>query len=245
MANMFSRSELIYGKEAIELLKNKRVAIFGIGGVGGYVCESLVRTGVSHFLLVDADKVTLTNLNRQIIATQETIGQYKTEVMKVRMKSINPNCEVDIINKFFLEENDLDYDFKKIDYIVDAVDTVKAKIALVLLANKYHTPIISSMGAGNKVNPMGFVVTDINKTDVDPLAKAMRLQLRKLGIKKLKVVYSKETPLKPLDINNDEESNKREIPGSNAFVPSACGLLIASEVIRDLTNEVARDELKR
>ncbi len=245
MANMFSRSELIYGKEAIELLKNKRVAIFGIGGVGGYVCEGLVRTGVSHFLLVDADKVTLTNLNRQIIATQETIGQYKTEVMKVRLNSINPNCEVDIINKFFLEENDLDYDFKKIDYIVDAVDTVKAKIALVLLANKYNIPIISSMGAGNKVNPMGFVVTDINKTDVDPLAKAIRLQLRKLGIKKLKVVYSKEKPLKPLDINNDEESNKREIPGSNAFVPSACGLLIASEVIRDLTNEVARDELKR
>ena len=245
MANMFSRSELIYGKEAIGLLKNKRVAIFGIGGVGGYVCEALVRTGVSHFLLVDSDKVSLTNLNRQIIATQETIGQYKTEVMKVRLKSINPHCEVDIINKFFLEENDLDYDFKKIDYIVDAVDTVKAKIALVLLANKYNIPIVSSMGAGNKVNPMGFIVTDINKTEVDPLAKVIRLQLRKLGIKKLKVVYSKETPLKPLDNNSDEESNKREIPGSNAFVPSACGLLIASEVIRDLTNEVARDELKR
>ena len=245
MANMFSRSELIYGKEAIGLLKNKRVAIFGIGGVGGYVCEALVRTGVSHFLLVDSDKVSLTNLNRQIIATQETIGQYKTEVMKVRLKSINPHCEVDIINKFFLEENDLDYDINKIDYIVDAVDTVKAKIALVLLANKYNIPIVSSMGAGNKVNPMGFIVTDINKTEVDPLAKVIRLQLRKLGIKKLKVVYSKETPLKPLDNNSDEESNKREIPGSNAFVPSACGLLIASEVIRDLTNEVARDELKR
>lgn len=241
----FSRSELIYGKEAIALLKEKHVAIFGIGGVGGYVAESLARTGIGHFTLIDNDVVTLTNINRQIIATHDAIGEPKVEVMKQRILSINPNAVVETKQMFFLPENENDIDFNQYDYIVDAIDTVKAKIALAVIADKYQKPIISSMGAGNKVNPMGFVVTDINKTDTDPLAKAIRQQLRKLGIKHLKVVYSKEKPLKPIDNGNSEESTKREIPGSNSFVPTACGLLIASEVVRDLTNSVAREELKR
>ena len=234
MKEQFQRTALIYGKEAIECLANKHVAIFGIGGVGGYVCEALARSGVGQFTLVDNDKVSLSNINRQIIATLNTVGKYKTEVMKERILSINDSAIVNVRNEFFLNENDSGIDFNQFDYIVDAIDTVKAKIELVKIANEKNIPIISSMGAGNKVNPMGFVITDINKTEVDPLAKVMRRELRSLGIKKLKVAYSKEQPLKPKE--SISENGKREVPGSNAFVPSACGLLIASEVIKDLIN---------
>ena len=240
----FVRSELIYGKEAIEKLSKVHIAIFGVGGVGGYVAESLARTGVGHFTLIDNDVVSITNINRQIIADTTTIGQAKVDVMKDRILKINPTATVETKKMFFLEEND-EIDFRTFDYIVDAIDTVKAKIVLVVTANKYNIPIISSMGAGNKVNPMGFIVSDISKTEMDPLAKVMRLELRKRGINHLKVVYSKEKPLTPLDYEVDDSSGKRSIPGSNAFVPSACGLLIASEVVRDLTNDVAREELKR
>ena len=240
---MFSRTELIFGKSAIEKLKKAHIAIFGIGGVGGYVVEALARSGVEHFTLVDADKVSTSNINRQIIATQDSVGKNKVDVMKVRILSINPNADVETKNLFFLPETENQIDFDKFDYIVDAIDTVKAKIRLVEIANEKHIPIISSMGAGNKINPMGFLVADINKTEVDPLAKVMRQELRKRGIKHLKVVYSKEKPLKPLE--SFGENGRREISGSNAFVPSAAGLLIASEVVRDLTNDVVREELKR
>ena len=240
----FVRSELIFGKEAIEKLSKVHIAIFGVGGVGGYVAESLARTGVGHFTLIDNDVVSITNINRQIIADTTTIGQAKVDVMKDRILKINPTATVEMKKMFFLEEND-EIDFQTFDYIVDAIDTVKAKIALVVTANKYNIPIISSMGAGNKVNPMGFIVSDISKTEMDPLAKVMRLELRKRGIKHLKVAYSKEKPLPPMDYEVEDSSGKRSVPGSNAFVPSACGLLIASEVVRDLTNDVARDELKR
>ena len=243
MDNIFSRTELIYGKPAIEKLKKSHVAVFGVGGVGGYVVEALARSGVGHFTLIDADKVSLTNINRQIIATQDSIGKDKVGVMKVRILSINPCAVVDTKNMFFLPENANEIDFEKFDYIVDAIDTVKAKIVLASIAEDKNIPIISSMGAGNKVNPMGFAVTDISKTEVDPLAKTMRLELRKRGIKHLKVVYSKEKPIKPIE--SISENGKRELPGSNAFVPAAAGLLIASEVVRDLTNDVVRDVLKR
>lgn len=232
MKEQFQRTALIYGQEAIECLANKHVAIFGIGGVGGYVCEALARSGVGQFTLVDNDKVSISNINRQIIATLDTVGEYKTEVMKKRILSINDSAKVNVVNEFFLDEQNSGIDFIQFDYIVDSIDTVKAKIELVKIANEKNIPIISSMGAGNKVNPMGFVITDINKTEMDPLAKVMRRELRALGIKKLKVAYSKESPIKPKE--SISENGKREVPGSNAFVPSACGLLIASEVIKDL-----------
>lgn len=243
MEETFSRTELIYGKPAIEKLKKSHVAVFGIGGVGGYVVEALARSGVGHFTLIDADKVSVSNINRQIIATQDTVGQDKVDVMKVRILSINPNAIVETKKIFFLPENSKEIEFEKFDYIVDAIDTVKAKIELVCIATEKNIPIISSMGAGNKVNPTGFLISDINKTEVDPLAKVMRTELRKRGIKHLKVVYSKEKPIKPVETIS--ENGRRETPGSNAFVPSAAGLLIASEVVRDLTNNVARGELKR
>lgn len=242
MESKFSRSEQLFGKEAIELLSKSHIAIFGVGGVGGYVAETLARTGVGHFTLIDNDKVSLSNINRQIIATMDTLGKDKVDVMKDRILSINPDAIVEVKKCFFLPELKNEFDFAQYDYVVDAIDTVKAKIALVELSDAANTPIISSMGAGNKVNPMGFVITDINKTDTDPLAKVIRYELKKRGIKKLKVVYSKEKPLTPL---NAEIENGKIPPGSNAFVPPAVGLLIASEVIRDLINEVTRIELKR
>ena len=245
MNNQFERSELIYGTDAMFRLKQTHIAIFGVGGVGGYVAESLARSGVGHFTLVDNDVVSLSNFNRQIIATHDTIGKLKVDVMKERILSINPEAIVDTYNLFFLEENADEFEFYNFDYVVDCVDTVKAKIALAKLADKNKVPIISCMGAGNKVNPMGFVVTDIFKTEMDPLAKAMRSELRKAGVRRLKVVFSYERPIKPVAHLLDEQSKKREIPGSNAFVPPAAGLLIASEVVRDLTNEVARDVLRR
>lgn len=232
MEELFSRSELIYGKEAMDKLNKCHVAIFGVGGVGGYVCEALARTGVGHFTLIDNDTVALSNFNRQIIATKETLGKYKVDVMKERILSINDKAVVEVKKMFVLPENIDEIDFSQFDYIVDAIDTVKAKLAIIAKANELNIPMISSMGAGNKLNPMGFIVTDINKTDTCPLAKKIRYELRQMGIKKLKVVYSKEQPVELKEQLFNE--NKKPIPGSNAFVPSACGLLIASEVINDL-----------
>lgn len=247
--NQFSRTELLFGKEAMEILKNSRVAIFGIGGVGGYTVEALVRSGVGAFDLIDDDKVCLTNINRQIIATRKTVGKYKVDVMKERILEINPEAFVETHQCFFLPENAQDFPFSKYDYIVDAVDTVTAKIELVLQAKKYQIPVISSMGAGNKIDPTGFEVSDIYKTSVCPLAKVMRKELKARGVSDLKVVYSKEPAMVPFD---GEESgcknncicppgaqrkctDRRAIPGSNSFVPSVVGLIIAGEVIKDLT----------
>ena len=232
MEELFSRSELIYGKEAMAKLAKCHVAIFGVGGVGGYVAESLARTGIGKFTLIDNDTVNLSNFNRQIVANKETLGKYKVDAMKERILSINDKAVVEVKKMFVLPENIDEIDFNQFDYIVDAIDTVKAKLAIIKKANVLNIPMISSMGAGNKLNPMGFVVSDINKTEYDPLAKKIRLELRKLGIKKLKVVFSKERPVELKEQQFNE--NKKPIPGSNAFVPSACGLLIGSEVINDL-----------
>lgn len=248
MLTQFSRTELLLGKEAMDRLKNARVAVFGIGGVGGYVCEALVRSGVGAFDLIDDDKVCLTNLNRQIIATRKTVGRYKTEVMKERMLEINPDVQVTIHDCFFLPENAQEFEFEKYDYIVDAVDTVTAKIALVMKAKEVNVPIISSMGAGNKLDASRFEVADIYKTSVCPLAKVMRRELKKRGVRKLKVVYSKEQPVTPVeDMAISCRTNcicppgaqhkcteRRDIPGSVAFVPSVAGLIIAGEVVKDL-----------
>lgn len=252
MLNQFSRTELLLGKEAMERLAHARVAVFGIGGVGGYVCEALVRSGVGAFDLVDDDKVCLTNLNRQIIATRKTVGQYKVDVMKERMLEINPEVSVRTHKCFFLPENASAFPFEEYDYVVDAVDTVTAKIALVMRAQEEHVPIISSMGAGNKLDASRFQVADIYKTKVCPLAKVMRRELKKRGVKKLKVVYSEEQPLQPLDdMSISCRSNcicppgakhkcteRRAIPGSVAFVPSAAGLILAGEVVKDLCKQV-------
>ena len=214
-------------------LASSRVAVFGVGGVGGYVCEALVRSGVGAFDLTDMDTVSMTNLNRQIIATLDTVGRPKTEVMKARMLSINPEADIRIHNCFFLPETADSFHFEDYDYVVDAVDTVTAKIELVMRARAAGVPIISSMGAGNKLDPTLFRVADIYKTRVCPLARVMRHELKKRGVDHLKVVYSEEEPLKPLP--SGEETDRRSTPGSTAFVPSAAGLIIASEVVKDLT----------
>ncbi|HBA48172.1 MAG TPA: tRNA threonylcarbamoyladenosine dehydratase [Lachnospiraceae bacterium] len=248
MLTQFSRTELLLGKRAMEKLAAARVAVFGIGGVGGYVCEALVRSGVGAFDLIDNDRVCLTNLNRQIIATRRTIGRYKTEVMKERILDINPDAEVRIHNCFFLPENADTFPFQEYDYIVDAVDTVAAKIELVMKAQEKGVPIISSMGAGNKLDGSQFRVSDIYQTKMCPLAKVMRRELKKRGVQGLKVVYSEETPVKPFeDIKIVTEENgvcpsgteqkitqRRAIPGSVAFVPSVAGLIIAGEAVKDL-----------
>lgn len=228
----FSRTELLIGKENIDKLQNAKVAIFGIGGVGSYVVEGLVRAGIGNFLLVDNDEVSITNLNRQIIAVQNTVGKAKVEVARDRILSINPNANVEIRKEFFMPESSSKILNDKIDYIVDAVDTVTAKIELVLRANKLNIPIISCMGTGNKLDPTKFEVADIFKTSVCPLAKVMRKELKVRGIKKLKVVYSKEEPVK---INTVYEGGiKRQVPASISFVPSVAGLIIAGEVIKDI-----------
>lgn len=248
MLTQFSRTELLLGKEAMDRLKNARVAVFGIGGVGGYVCEALVRTGVGYFDLIDDDKVCLTNLNRQIIATRSTVGKYKADVMKDRILDINPKVEVNVHKCFYLPETKDEFDFSQYDYVVDAVDTVTAKIQLVMEAKEAGVPIISSMGAGNKLDPTAFQVADIYKTSVCPLAKVMRRELKKRGIKKLKVVYSQEKPIRPIEDMSiscrthcicppgaaHKCTERRDIPGSTAFVPSVVGLIIAGEVIKDL-----------
>ena len=239
MQKQFLRTQMLLGKEAMEKLENSRVAVFGIGGVGGYVCEALIRSGVGKFELIDSDKVDITNINRQIIATTKTIGMYKTDVMKERMLDINPNAEITVRNCFFLPDNANEFPFENYDYIVDAVDTVSAKIGLVIEAQKKNIPIISCMGAGNKLDGSQFKVSDIFKTKMCPLAKVMRTELKKRGVKKLKVVYSEEKPLKPIeDVLQDNENKgtaRRAIPGSVGFVPSVAGLIIAGEVVKDLT----------
>lgn len=228
---MFSRFELLVGKDCICQLNQKHVIVFGVGGVGGYVVEALVRSGIGHITIVDNDTVSLSNLNRQIIATQDTIGKKKVEVMKERILSIHPDCDVHTLEMFYLPENADDIDLTQYDYVVDAIDTITSKIELAMRCDQ-KVPLISSMGTGNKMNPAMLEVSDIYKTSVCPLAKVMRRELKKRGIQHLKVVYSKEEPLKP-QVSN-EQTNKRVIPGSTSFVPSSAGLLIASEVIKDL-----------
>ena len=228
-----SRTAMLLGTEAVERLKNKRVIVFGVGGVGGYTCEALARTGVGQIDVVDNDTVSLSNINRQIIALHSTVGRPKVEVMKERIFDINPQIKVNAINTFFTPETSADFDFSQYDYVVDAIDTVKGKIELCVLCKESGTPIISSMGAGNKLDPCGFKVSDVYKTAVCPLARVMRTELKKRGIKKLKVVYSEELPVQT---DNDGTPGKR-VPASVAFIPSVVGLIIASEVIKDLTKE--------
>lgn len=234
MAEKFSRIELLFGKEAIEKLNTKRVIVFGIGGVGGYVCEALARSGIFYFDLVDKDVVSESNINRQIIATTETIGLSKVELMKKRILAINPGANVVIHNCFYLPDND-EFNFEEYDYIVDCVDTVSAKISIITKAYNLGKKVISAMGAGNKLDPTKLVVTDIYKTTVDPLARVMRYELKRRGVKHLKVVYSTEEPHPTAELF-DSESGKR-IPGSTPFVPSTMGLIIASEIIKDLIKE--------
>ena len=245
MLDRFSRTQLVFGKEAMDRLKGSRVAVFGVGGVGGYTVEALARSGVGAIDIIDDDKVCLTNINRQIIATTKTVGKYKVDVAKERIEEINPDCKVTAFRTFYMPETADQFDFTKYDYVVDAIDTVTGKIALIENAKKAGTPIISSMGAGNKVDPTAIEVADIYKTSVCPLARVMRYELKRRGIKKLKVVYSKEKPIPPI---SDEDPNgengclskadkvpgKRQVPGSTAFVPSVAGLIIAGEVIKDI-----------
>ena len=230
-----SRTELLIGSEGIKRLKDSRVAIFGVGGVGGYVCEALVRSGVGSFDIIDSDTVSVSNLNRQIIALGSTVGRPKVEVMKERMLDIAPDAEVNARQCFFLPENAEDFDFSQYDYVVDAVDTVKAKIEIIVKATEAGVPVISSMGAGNKLDPGRLKVADIYKTNVCPLARVMRREMKARGIKSLKVVYSDEPPVSG-EIKNDSSEGARVV-GSTAFVPAAAGLMIAGEVVRDLTND--------
>lgn len=249
MLNQFSRTELLFGKEAMEKLKNSKVAVFGIGGVGGYTVEALVRSGLGTVDIIDDDKVCLTNINRQIYATRKTIGKYKVDVAEERILEINPDAKVNKFKTFYMPDTADMFNFSDYDYVVDAIDTVKGKIELAVNAQKTSTPIISSMGAGNKLDPTGFEVTDIYKTSVCPLARVMRYELKKRNIPHLKVVYSKEKPINPIDdmtISCKKNcicppgtarkcTNRRQVPGSTAFVPSVVGLIIAGEVIKDLT----------
>lgn len=248
MLNQFSRTELLFGRQAMERLAGSRVAVFGIGGVGGYVCEALARSGVGAFDLVDDDRICLTNLNRQIIATRRTVGRFKADVMCERIHDINPDADVTVHKCFFLPENASEFAFDCYDYVVDAIDTVTAKIALAVMAEEKHIPIISCMGAGNKLDPSRFRVADLYETSVDPLARVLRRELRRRGIRALKVVYSDEPPIRPIEDmaiscryhcicppgTKRHCTDRRDIPGSTAFVPSAAGLIMAGEVIRDL-----------
>ena len=248
MLNRFSRTELLLGAEAMEKLKNARVAVFGIGGVGGYAVEALARSGVGAFDLIDDDRVCLTNINRQIIATENTVGKYKVDVAKERILDINPKCEVITHKTFFMPDTKDQFDFSNYDYVVDAIDTVTGKKEIILCAKQAGVPVISSMGAGNKLDPTAFRVADIYETSVCPLARVMRGICRKNGIEHLKVVYSKEKPIKPKDdLSVSCRTNcicppgtarkcteRRDIPGSAAFVPSVAGLIIAGEVVKDI-----------
>ncbi|MBQ3969657.1 MAG: tRNA threonylcarbamoyladenosine dehydratase [Clostridia bacterium] len=246
MNEQFTRTELIYGRDGIEKLSRSRVAVFGIGGVGGHACEALARSGIGHIDLIDDDRVCLSNINRQIIALHSTVGKYKVDAMESRLLDINPDIKITKHNVFFTPENADSFDFSEFDYVIDAIDTISGKIALVMKADENGVNIISSMGAGNKTNPSLFEVSDIYKTSVCPLARVMRNELRKRNIKRLKVVYSKEQPLTPKaymtasqDTLKTDRSPKgsyvKQAPGSTAFVPSVAGLIIAGEVINDLS----------
>lgn len=249
MREELSRTGLLIGEEGVEKLQSARVAVFGIGGVGGYVVEALARSGVGALDLIDNDTVALSNLNRQIIATKQTVGQYKVDVMKERIMSINPEAQVEVYRCFFLPENADEFDFAQYDYVVDAVDTVTAKLEIIMRAKAVGVPVISCMGAGNKLDPTKFEVTDIYKTTMCPLAKVMRRELKKRGVESLKVVYSTEQALQPripekednqsgqsVDQSNTENpgSSRRSTPGSIAYVPAVAGLIAAGEVIKDL-----------
>ncbi len=232
MENQFSRTELLLGKNAIDKLKASRVAVFGVGGVGGYVVEALARAGVGNFDLIDNDVVSISNINRQIIATLDTIGLPKVEVMKNRILSINKDANINVYQCFYLPSNEHLFDFSKYDYVVDAVDTVTAKISIIMKAKENNVKVISSMGTGNKLDPTKFEISDIYKTSVCPLAKVMRHELKKRGVKSLKVLYSKELPVELSETLTAD--NGKVVPGSVSFVPSVAGLIIAGEVIKDL-----------
>lgn len=245
MLHEFSRTGLLLGEEALTRLQKSRVAVFGIGGVGSFTAEALARSGVGQFHLIDNDEVSVTNLNRQLIALHSTIGRKKVDVMKQRIADINPRAQVDVYPCFYLDDNKDLIDFSQLDYIVDAIDTVSSKLLLIEQAKSHSVPVISCMGAGNKLDPTAFEVTDISKTSVCPLARVMRRELKKRGIQHVKVVYSKEEALKPAaseELSNGTDTagstafgqQKRQIPGSCAFVPSVAGLIAASEVIKDL-----------
>ena len=225
MSELFSRTELLYGQAAMERLAKSRVIVFGIGGVGGHVVEALVRSGIGALDLVDHDKVALSNINRQIIATTKTVGEYKVDVAEKRIKDISPDCKVTTYKTFYLPDTADQFDFSEYDYVVDAIDTVTGKLTIIENAKKANVPVISSMGAGNKIHPAAFEVADLYKTSVCPLAKVMRRECKKRGIDSLKVVYSKEVPIRPKD---------SDVPGSTAFSPSVAGLIIASEIVNDL-----------
>lgn len=254
MEHHFSRTERLLGSRAMEILAGSRVAVFGIGGVGGYVAEALARSGVGTIDLIDKDKVSLSNINRQIIATEKTVGQYKTDVMKTRILDIHSGAVVNVHNCFFLPETAGEFDFSAYSYVVDAVDTVTAKIEIVLQAKRAGVPVISSMGAGNKLDPAAFMVADIYETSVCPLAKVMRRELKKRNIDRLKVVYSKEKPISPLceaegeDLTKTEEGDAhsgRSVPGSVSFVPPVAGLLMAGEVIKDLVGISSMERVEK
>ena len=254
MLNQFSRTQLLLGQEGMEKLFQARVAVFGIGGVGGYTVEALARSGVGTLDLIDDDKICLTNLNRQIFATRKTVGQYKVDIAQQRILEINPKAVVHTYKTFYAPQTAELFDFSQYDYVVDAIDTVTGKLELVVQAEKAGIPIISSMGAGNKMDPTAFEVADIYETSVCPLARVMRKELKKRGIKKLKVVYSKEPPMTPIDDmaiscrtncicppgTARKCTQRRQVPGSNAFVPSVVGLIIAGEVVKDLTGAGGR-----
>lgn len=234
MLNQFSRTQLLLGKEAIEKLQKAHVAVFGVGGVGGHCIEALVRSGIQSIDIIDNDTVSLTNINRQLIATHSAIGRSKVDVMKERILDINPQATVRVFNCFYLPETKNQFNFSDYDYVIDAVDTVTAKIQLILQAKEANVPIICSMGAGNKLDPTKFEVADISKTSVCPLARVMRLECKKRGIKDVKVVYSKEAPISPKAESDSELKGNAVAPGSCAFVPSVAGLIIAGQVIKDL-----------
>ncbi len=254
MLNQFSRTQLLYGQDNMRRLAASRVAVFGIGGVGGYVVEALARSGVGALDLIDDDRVCITNLNRQILVTRKTVGKYKVDAAEERIREINPQCEVRTYKTFYLPETQDQFDFHDYDYVVDAIDTVSGKLAIIENAKKAGVPVISSMGAGNKVDPAALEVADVYETSVCPLARVMRRECRKRGIDSLKVVYSRETPIRPLEdmsISCRQHcvcppgtvrkcTQRRDIPGSTAFVPSVAGLIIAAEVVRDLTQERAQ-----
>ena len=230
----FARTELLYGEAAVRALSRAHVAVFGLGGVGGHVVEALARSGVGALDLIDSDRLAPSNLNRQILALHSTLGQYKTDAAAARIRDINPDCEVRCFRCFFLPETAGDFDFSQYDYVVDAIDTVTGKLCLAERAREAGVPLISALGAGNKLDPAAFRVSDLAETSMDPLARVMRKELRRRGIEHLKAVWSPEEPLKPLEDAPPEETGRRALPGSTAFTPPAAGLLLASTVVRDL-----------
>ena len=232
MLDRFSRTQLVFGKEAMDRLKGSHVAVFGVGGVGGYTVEALARSGVGAIDIIDNDKVCLTNINRQIIATTKTVGKYKVDVAKERIEEINPDCKVNIIDGFYLEENSADFFENRYDYMADAVDTVQAKLSLAVESQRRGIPLISCMGTGNKLDPTLFRVSDITKTSVCPLCRVMRRELKVRGISHLKVVWSPEQPIKPNE--TAEVTSRRSLPGSISFVPPVAGMIMAGEIIKDL-----------